>query len=202
MLKFKRFDLLLLAFVIIVFLAVPVAAMADSATVLYDGADFQLVDTIPNDAVQAALPVARAAWPDSPCRGHELVAIAPVPRSYALLSPDGPPLCKVVISDTQMQAYPDQVPWFTCMIMVHEFGHIAGYDHADDPNGNDYDPGNADNIMNGQSWGKFPGCDPLIIPVATPVATPAPQLEIGTAVHVSKPKKKKAQKHLTRKHKG
>jgi hypothetical protein len=85
------------------------------------------------------LPVARAAWPNSPCAGRETVHLhanidtmdyssygygSYDPAAYALIDS-----CTVEISD---RAPADAINW--CSELVHEFGHLAlGPDHSDDP---------------------------------------------------------------------
>ena len=88
------------------------------------------VQASPRTLLDHALPVARSAWPDSPCLGRETVVWddAEVRRAY----PTGPIMgmayagsCRVVFSAI---APTDRVGF--CNLLTHELGHLAGFDHV------------------------------------------------------------------------
>lgn len=106
-------------------------------------------DTYP--ALGRALPVARAAWPDSPCTGREYVAFkAPDLVEDGQLSYFGdtgdayalPQGCRVYISTSVLSGYQ------LCALLVHEFGHLAGQGHSSDP----------ESIMNHDVPGDYAPC--------------------------------------------
>lgn len=83
-----------------------------------------------------ALRIARATWPDSPCNGRERVAFltpdlqngkltfrGQTGDAFAMM--DGS--CRVYISDEPMSDYT------LCTVIVHEFGHLDGQQHSNDP---------------------------------------------------------------------
>ena len=91
------------------------------------------------DAARLAqfLPIARAAWPGSPCAGREQVrlsgdtalrAVAPAIAGpgEALDGMAEPMTCQVWLSSA-MDART------FCTVLVHEFGHLAGRDHTATP---------------------------------------------------------------------
>lgn len=80
--------------------------------------------------IAAVTPIARAAWPGSPCEGREVVSLhssdvmdARDAAGMAFL--DGQ--CHVWISNDGPAAVD------MCNRLVHEFGHLAGYGHPDEP---------------------------------------------------------------------
>jgi matrixin len=91
------------------------------------------------DAARLArfLPIARAAWPGSPCAGRETVhlaadtalrAAAPAVAGpgEALNGMAEPATCEVWLGATM-----DQRTF--CTVLVHEFGHLAGLGHTTTP---------------------------------------------------------------------
>lgn len=79
-------------------------------------------------AVGRYTPIARAAWPGSPCAGREQVTLAAVLPFYGdtadgMAYEDGS--CRVVL----LASLPD---WRACIVLVHEFGHLAGRSHTSD----------------------------------------------------------------------
>ena len=71
-----------------------------------------------HDWLAKFLPIARAAWPGSPCENREAVATdAILPAAYAGLAWENE--CRVVISRGLFQLE-------FCDVLVHEFGHLAG----------------------------------------------------------------------------
>lgn len=91
----------------------------------------------------AFLPIARAAWPNSPCAGRESVRLhVDIPAAdytgygYGVYDPNAHALidlCTIEIDDgySAVQGV-DPAVW--CSMLVHDFGHLAlGPDHSDDP---------------------------------------------------------------------
>lgn len=88
-------------------------------------------------ALAAAIAVASAHWPQSPCRGREVV-IGVTRRqvdeaqpgqeagAYALL--DGS--CTVMVA---WEAWHGSLMRLRCRVLVHEFGHLAGLVHNSNP---------------------------------------------------------------------
>jgi hypothetical protein len=108
------------------------------------------------------LPLARAAWPGSPCAGREaihlhadgaLAAEAPVLTGNFHDALDGmaaPSTCEVWVSSGLSAGK-------FCTVLVHELGHLAGRPHADTPG----------DVMNGNGDIDFEPCDEAVTPPAT-----------------------------------
>jgi hypothetical protein len=107
------------------------------------------------------LPIARAAWPASPCTGREQVhlggdvalrAAAPsvAGPGEALNGMATPATCEVWLS-AEMDART------FCAVLVHELGHLAGRDHVTTPG----------DIMNAEGDIDWPACDNATDPPAT-----------------------------------
>jgi hypothetical protein len=111
--------------------------------------------------LQQFLPIARAAWPGSPCAGREQVHVggdrtlrAAAP---AVAGPGGelngmaqPVSCEVWLrSGMTARAF--------CAVLVHELGHLAGRDHTTA----------AGDVMNGEGDIDWPACDRATAPPAT-----------------------------------
>jgi len=107
------------------------------------------------DAARLAqfLPIARAAWPGSPCAGREQVRLSGDTALRAVApaivgpgeAPDGmaePQTCQVWLSSA-MDART------FCTVLVHEFGHLAGRDHTATPG----------DVMNGAGDLDYAPCD-------------------------------------------
>jgi hypothetical protein len=80
------------------------------------------------------LPLARAAWPSSPCAGREVVhlagdaalraeAPAVAGAGEALYGMAAPEACEVWLAS-------GMTDYTFCTVLVHEFGHLAGYGHT------------------------------------------------------------------------
>lgn len=83
-----------------------------------------------------ALRVARATWPNSPCRGQEQVAFVNPDLPNGKLTYQGQTgdafafmdgSCRVFISNEPMSDY------ITCVVLTHEFGHLDGQLHSTNP---------------------------------------------------------------------
>jgi hypothetical protein len=82
--------------------------------------------------------VASAHWPDSACHGRELVHLVPQATIDGFLPQDptrthtgytpGGTTCDVFIAD-----WVHKQPVDYCSLLVHEFGHLAGFEHSLDP---------------------------------------------------------------------
>jgi hypothetical protein len=105
------------------------------------------------------LPVARAAWPGSPCAGRETVflhadaelrAEAPILTGNPHDALDGmasPSTCEAWLSSGLPAAK-------FCTVLVHELGHLAGRGHTDTPG----------DVMNGDGDVDYAPCDRLVTP--------------------------------------
>ena len=111
--------------------------------------------------LQQFLPIARAAWPGSPCAGREQVHLA----SDAALRAQAPAIAGPGESLNGM-AEPDACEvWMAsgmsartfCTVLVHEFGHLAGRGHSDA----------AGDVMNGDGDIDYAPCDRATEPPAT-----------------------------------
>jgi hypothetical protein len=111
--------------------------------------------------LQQFLPIARAAWPGSPCAGRETVHLAGDlvlrARAPAVAGPGGelngmaqPASCEVWLrSGMAARTF--------CAVLVHELGHLAGRGHTT----------TAGDIMNGEGDIDWPACDRATDPSAT-----------------------------------
>jgi hypothetical protein len=105
------------------------------------------------------LPLARAAWPTSPCAGHEAVhlgADARLADEGSLLTPphtfDGmaaPATCEAWLASGLSAVR-------FCIVLVHELGHLAGSPHTDVPG----------DVMNGDGDIDYAPCDEAVTPPA------------------------------------
>jgi hypothetical protein len=114
-----------------------------------------VAQTPATDAARLAayLPIARAAWPGSPCAGRENVHLAgdAILRTEApaVAGPGGalngiatPETCEVwLASGMDARTF--------CTVLVHEFGHLAGRQHTTTPG----------DVMNGDGNIDWPACD-------------------------------------------
>lgn len=81
-----------------------------------------------NDLARAySVRAAEAAWPANRCDGRERVSWDQQLGEYAGVALSG---CRVKIAPHPdfMWAWP-----YTCAVVIHEYGHLAGHDHSDDP---------------------------------------------------------------------
>lgn len=90
----------------------------------------------PSDALPArAIEVASAQWPDSRCRGREAViwtsqeALDREHPGERLGAVADPPTCSVQLSQEARGFSGPRL----CALLQHEFGHLAGHMHGDDP---------------------------------------------------------------------
>jgi hypothetical protein len=115
------------------------------------------------DAARLAqfLPIARAAWPGSPCTGREAVHLsgdaalrAQAPAiagpGEALNGMAEPATCEVWLSSTMTART-------FCTVLVHELGHLAGREHTTQPG----------DVMNGAGDIDYGPCDQATEPPAT-----------------------------------
>ncbi|HEX2102611.1 MAG TPA: hypothetical protein VHF51_03105 [Solirubrobacteraceae bacterium] len=109
--------------------------------------------------VAAFLPIARAAWPGSPCAGREVVHLA----GDAALRAQAPALTGHSGDVLNGMAAPQTCEvWLTsgmtartfCTVLVHELGHLAGHEHSPTPG----------DIMNGEGDIDWPACDRATVP--------------------------------------
>ena len=111
--------------------------------------------------LQQFLPIARAAWPGSPCASREQVHLgadaALRAQAPALAGPGEslngmaePDTCEVWLSSTMSART-------FCTVLVHEFGHLAGRGHTTTPG----------DVMNGAGDSDWPACDRATEPPAT-----------------------------------
>lgn len=79
------------------------------------------------------LPTARAAWPNSPCLGHEQIEITdnfPPQAPPGAIGGAAPRYCLVILRPILLQPGWE---YGLCITLTHEFGHLAGRDHSSDP---------------------------------------------------------------------
>jgi hypothetical protein len=110
----------------------------------------------------AAIPVARAAWPESPCAGREIVRLNAdaTLRAYDLL--DGhDSFARAGIATCEVWVRHVTIPLIVplCVTLVHEFGHLAGYAHPDEDGPHPLDPALADVMGTAET---YPPCDALV----------------------------------------
>jgi hypothetical protein len=119
--------------------------------------------TLPPDddpgRLAAFLPLARAAWPGSPCAGREVVHLA----GDAVLRSQAPALTGQTGDVLNGMASPQTCEiWLTsgmtartfCTVLVHELGHLAGREHTTV----------SGDIMNADGDIDWPACDHAVAP--------------------------------------
>jgi hypothetical protein len=117
-----------------------------------------------DDDVRLALflPIARAAWPGSPCAGREAVHI----QADTLLRAEAPLVTGDGNSMLDGMAAPETCEiWMAgdlsaltfCSVLVHEFGHLAGREHTDTPG----------DVMNGEGDVDWEPCERAVTPPAS-----------------------------------
>lgn len=111
-------------------LAATIAAVPAGAQ---DLAAFRPADSYPE--LGQVLPTARAAWPGSPCAGREEIAITDTLPPGASEGSLGAAAtfggrCLVVLKPVLLQP---GWGYELCVAVTHEFGHLAGFRHSDDP---------------------------------------------------------------------
>jgi len=95
-----------------------------------------------------ALPTARAAWPTSPCAGREVIHLAVDPQVIREKSPDGRHYEGLSLAATcEVWLIAGMLDETFCGVLVHELGHLAGYDHA------------APFAIMTDAFGHYPPCD-------------------------------------------
>jgi hypothetical protein len=111
--------------------------------------------------LQQFMPIARAAWPASPCAGREQVHLASDvalrAQAPAIVGPGEslngmaePDTCEVwMASEMSARTF--------CTVLVHELGHLAGRGHTDAPG----------DVMNGDGDIDYAPCDRATEPSAT-----------------------------------
>lgn len=112
--------------------------------------------------------IASAQWPDSPCHGIEHVEFVTLPADVEGQALSG--TCNVQVSNG-VDATPGLDAVRLCIVLAHEFGHLARDDdwHSPDPN----------NIMYYKGPSDYPPCDALMPPPPTPRAFAAQLLGLG-----------------------
>ena len=114
------------------------------------------------DAARLAqfLPVARAAWPGSPCAGREAIHLAgdATLRAQApAVAGPGEALNGMAEPDTcEVWLASGMTPRTFCTVLVHELGHLAGRAHTTTPG----------DVMNGAGDIDWPACDRATAPPA------------------------------------
>lgn len=100
------------------------------------------------DVTQAALVIAAKQWPSSACNGKIVVTWGPGKRNGPVaLAYNG--TCTMWIATHQGTVN-------TCDAVVHEAGHLAGYDHTDEPG--THAPTRAGRSVMGRYGGYFRPC--------------------------------------------
>jgi hypothetical protein len=162
--------------VFLVALALPAGAQAMTIAEWMDQQPYASVDLSFSPELLAT---ARAPWTGSPCAGREVVAVVPNGtlddvtgvRVSARAFQDGS--CRLALTDRVIHD-----PVRLCFVLMHEFGHLAGRDHSDNP---------AD-VMYGQGfYNNQPACGPVSQYV------PAPPAAAATKPHEAK---RRAKRHV------
>jgi hypothetical protein len=78
---------------------------------------------------EKAIAVADAHWPASACHGRELINWVTAPAMSEFAATAYEDTCTVDIAWNEV-ADTDRSPGFLCTVLEHEFGHLAGLDHA------------------------------------------------------------------------
>jgi len=103
--------------------------------------------------VQRFLPIARAAWPGSPCAGRESIHVAgdtALRAQATALAGPGESLNGMAEPDTcEVWLAGDLTARTFCTVLVHELGHLAGRAHTTTPG----------DVMNGAGDIDWPPCD-------------------------------------------
>jgi matrixin len=111
--------------------------------------------------LQRFLPIARAAWPGSPCAGRENVHLAgdgALRAQAAALAGPGEALNGMAEPDTcEVWLASGMAARTFCAVLVHELGHLAGRAHTATPG----------DVMNGAGDIDWPACDRATEPVQT-----------------------------------
>lgn len=120
----------------------------------------------------AYLPIARAAWPASPCAGHEVVHVnadrwlaAQAVRRHSLpmAGYSSAATCTTWIASRLGRRV-------FCDTLTHELGHLAGYGHTDDPSARHPD-GPMQLAVMFSVGGNYPPCDDAIAAAANTART-------------------------------
>jgi hypothetical protein len=110
--------------------------------------------------LQRFLPIARAAWPGSPCAGRENVHLssdAALRAQAPALAGPGEELDGMAEPDTcEVWLAGDLTARTFCTVLVHELGHLAGREHTATPG----------DVMNGAGDLDWPACDAATEPSA------------------------------------
>jgi hypothetical protein len=107
----------------------------------------------------AFLPIARAAWPGSPCAGREVVHLggddALRAQAPALTGHTGDVLNGMAAPQTcELWLTSGMTARTFCTVLVHELAHLAGLEHTT----------TAGDIMNGEGDIAWPACDRATVP--------------------------------------
>ena len=127
----------------------------------------------------AVLPIARAAWPASPCTGRETVDfvdnIATSEGAEPALGAALADRCAIALHPVLLE--PGQ-EYLLCVIVTHEFGHLAGY-NAGDLDGGRHTSARLDVMYRYADW--YIPCEAARggpPPLAPPASTPATETTI------------------------
>ncbi len=116
------------------------------------------------ERLERFLPLARAAWPGSPCAGREVVHV----DAAAALRAEAPAIAPEAREPLQGMAEPATCEaWVAgglsalrfCAVLVHELGHLAGRGHTHEPG----------HVMNGEGDISSQACERAVRPPASVV---------------------------------
>jgi hypothetical protein len=89
----------------------------------------------PPTPLHRAVTIADARWPDSPCHGHERLQLTATDDGSQAAGEDMygfavPDTCTVYLNWARVRPLSMRLK---CRLLMHEFGHLAGREHREDP---------------------------------------------------------------------